>query len=150
MTNAATTRPLKSHSLAVRLEELAGRMNEALHGTFSPNQVSGCREAIQDLRAEAESQGVIGRFSALERISLLTEVWECLATYPQSGADEVGHFCANALIQLARCEEQEKVGDEGIVDWILDQSSAMWGEYLALLESQGADHDLRHLRTRSG
>ncbi len=80
-----------------------------------------------------------GRARALGRIALLTEVWECLATDPESRSDEVGFFCAKALTQLARSEEPGDDGKDGIVDWILEHSSATWGEYLDLLESQDRD-----------
>ena len=85
---------------------------------------------------------MVGRSSALGRIGLLTEVWECLATDPENQADEVGFFCAKALTQLARGDEPGDDGADGIVDWILDHSSSTWGEYLALLEGQErADED---------
>jgi chemotaxis protein histidine kinase CheA/ActR/RegA family two-component response regulator len=138
MTSAATTPPLNPVSVAERLEELAGRIGGVLGGTSSLNQLSGIREAIQDLRSEAESKGAISSSRALERIGLLTEVWECLATDPQERADEVGLFCAKALTQLAQCEE----GDDCTVDWVLDQSTATWGQYIALLESPDADDEV--------
>src|SRR5271165_5897092 len=139
MTNAATTRSLQPASLGDRLEELAGRFGLALAGTLPLSQLADIREAIQDLRTEAENRGMVGRSSALGRIGLLTEVWECLASDPENRADEVGFFCAKALTQLTRCEEPSDNGDDGIVDWILDQSSSMWGEYLALLEGQAEE-----------
>lgn len=142
MTNAATTRSLQPASLGDRLEELAGRFGLALAGTLPLSQLADIREAIQDLRTEAENRGMVGRSSALGRIGLLTEVWECLATDPENQADEVGFFCAKALSQLARSDEPGDNGDDGIVDWILDHSSSTWGEYLALLEGQErADED---------
>src|SRR5271157_5495351 len=136
MTNAATTRSLQPASLGDRLEELAGRFGLALAGTLPLSQLADIREAIQDLRTEAENRGMVGRSSALGRIGLLTEVWECLATDPENRADEVGFFCAKALSQLARSNEPGDNGDDGIVDWILEHSSSTWGDYLALLEGQ--------------
>ncbi|MBV8309483.1 MAG: response regulator [Planctomycetaceae bacterium] len=142
MTNAATTRSLKPVSLADRLDELAGRFGLALAGTLPLSQLPDIREAIQDLRTEAENRGMLGRSRALGRIGLLTEVWECLATDPENRADEVGFFCAKALTQLARSDEPGDGGNDGIVDWILDHSTSTWGEYLALLEGQeGEDED---------
>ena len=142
MTNAAATRSLKPVSLADRLDELAGRFGLALAGTLPLSQLPDVREAIQDLRTEAENRGMVGRSCALGRIGLLTEVWECLATDPENRADEVGFFCAQALTQLARSDEPGDDGDDGIVDWILDHSTSTWGEYLALLEGQeGEDED---------
>ncbi len=141
MTNAATTRSLKPVSLADRLDELAGRFGLALAGTLPLSQLADIREAIRDLRTEAENRGMVGRSRALGRIGLLTEVWECLATDPENRADEVGCFCAQALTQLARSDEPGD-GNNGIVDWILDHSTSTWGEYLALLEGQeGEDED---------
>ena len=96
MTNAATTRSLKPVSLAGRLDELAGRFGLALAGTLPLSQLPDIREAIQDLRTEAENRGMVGRSRALGRIGLLTEVWECLATDPENRADEVGFFCAQS------------------------------------------------------
>ena len=142
MTNAADTRSLKPVSLADRLDELAGRFGLALAGTLPLSQLPDIREAIQDLRTEAENRGMVGRSCALGRIGLLTEVWECLATDPENQADEVGFFCVKALTQLARGDEPGDDGDDGIVDWILDHSTSTWGEYLALLEGQeGEDED---------
>src|SRR5271165_1291616 len=142
MTNAATTRSLKPVSLADRLDELAGRFGLALAGTLPLSQLPDIREAIQDLRTEAENRGMLGRSRALGRIGLLTEVWECLATDPENRGDEVGFFCAKALTQLARSDEPGDGGNDGIVDWILDHSTSTWGEYLALLEGQeGEDED---------
>ena len=80
-----------------------------------------------------------GKRRALGRIALLTEVWECLATDPESRSDEVGFFCAKAMTQLARSEGPGDNGKDGIVDWILEHSSSTWGEYLALLEGQDRD-----------
>src|SRR5271157_1115906 len=141
MTNAATTRSLEPASLGDRLEQLAGRFGLAPAGTFPLSQLADIREAIQDLRTEAENRGMAGRSRALGRIGLLTEVWECLATDPENRADEVGFFCAQALTQLARSDEPGD-GNNGIVDWILDHSTSTWGEYLALLEGQeGEDED---------
>src|SRR5208282_20174 len=141
MTNTATTRSLKPVSLADRLDELAGRFGLALAGTLPLSQLPDIREAIQDLRTEAENRGMVGRSRALGRIGLLTEVWECLVTDPENRADEVGFFCAQALTQLARSDEPGDDGDDGIVDWILDHSTSTWGEYLALLEGQEGDED---------
>src|SRR5271157_3779181 len=142
MTNAAATRSLQPASLGDRLEELAGRLGLALAGTLPLSQLADIREAIQDLRTEAENRGMDRRSTALRRIGLLTEVWECLATDPEARADEVGFFCAKALSQLARSDEPGDNGDDGIVDWILDHSSSTWGEYLVLLEGQErADED---------
>ena len=67
----------------------------------------------------------------------MTEVWECLSAGEQSLADEIGLFCVKALSQLGRGERTGS-GDD-IADAILEQSSASWGDYLALLESQGED-----------
>ena len=61
MTNAATTRSLKPVSLADRLDELAGRFGLALAGTLPLSQLPDIREAIQDLRTEAENRGMLGR-----------------------------------------------------------------------------------------
>ncbi len=119
MTDAATTRSLRPASLGVRLEELSGRFGLALAGTPPPSQLGDIREAIQDLRTEAENRGMVGRSTALGRIGLLTEVWECLGTDPENRADEVGFFCVKALSQLARSDEPGDNGDDGIVDWIL-------------------------------
>ncbi len=142
MTNAAATRSLQPASLGDRLEELAGRFGLALAGTPPPSQLADIREAIEDLRADAENRGMVGRSAALGRIGLLTEVWECLAGDPESRADEVGFFCAKALSQLARSNEPGDNGHDGIVDWILEHSSSTWGDYLALLEGQErADED---------
>jgi HPt (histidine-containing phosphotransfer) domain-containing protein len=142
MTTAATTRSLQPASQGDRLEELAGRFGLALAGTLPLSQLADIREAIQVLRTEAENRGMVGRSSALGRVGLLTEVWECLGTDPENRADEVGFFCAKALSQLARSDEPGDNGDDGIVDWILDHSSSTWGEYLALLEGQErADED---------
>ncbi|HMF38836.1 MAG TPA: Hpt domain-containing protein, partial [Isosphaeraceae bacterium] len=142
MTNAATTRSLEPASLGDRLEQLAGQFGLALAGSLPLSQLADIREAIQDLRTEAENRGMAGRSRALGRIGLLTEVWECLAIDPENRADEVGFFCAQALSQLARSDEPGGNGDDGIVDWILDHSSSTWGEYLALLEGQErADED---------
>jgi hypothetical protein len=99
MTKAATPRSLKPVSLADRLDELAGRFGLALAGTLPLSQLPDIREAIQELRTEAENRGMVGRSRALGRIGLLTEVWECLATDPENRADEVGFFCAQALPQ---------------------------------------------------
>ena len=63
MTNAATTRSLKPVSLADRLDELAGRFGLVLAGTLPLSQLPDIREAIQDLRTEAENRGMVGRSS---------------------------------------------------------------------------------------
>ncbi len=136
MTEASSPQFLKPGSLADRLEELARRFGDALSGNLPLDQLAGIRQAIEELRKASESRGMAGRSSALRRVGLLTEVWECLAADPESRPDDVGFFCAKALSQLARSEDLGDNGDDGIVDWILEHSSTTWGEYLALLEGQ--------------
>ena len=132
----AVTLSLQTGSLADPLEELAGRFGEALAGKLAPDRLTGLRETIRILQAEAANRAKVGCSSALGRVGMLTEVWECLATDPGSQADEVGFFCAKALSQLARSERQGDGGNDGIVDWVLEHSSSTWGEYVNLLESE--------------
>jgi chemotaxis protein histidine kinase CheA/CheY-like chemotaxis protein len=124
-----------------RFDELATNLQFALSSDVASQSLMKVRSLIEDLRVELEGVGLARRSRAIARIGALTEVWECLSGSPNPAADEVGFFCVKAVSQLARSEGVPGANDE-LADWILDQSSSSWSDYLELIENQDANEPL--------
>jgi chemotaxis protein histidine kinase CheA len=120
-------------SLADRLLALAEIMPAMAEAGAPPERLAEARAGIQELRVELEDLGRPREAQALERIGLLTEVWECLAAEGAASACELALFCMKSATQLARCAGPDG-GAETVADWILEESSSSWGDYLGLLE----------------
>lgn len=70
--------------------------------------------------------------AATGRLLLMAEVWECLADDHGAEATSPARFFAEALDRLVRALPSREHGPA--TAWILDESAAGWGEYLALLD----------------
>jgi chemotaxis protein histidine kinase CheA/ActR/RegA family two-component response regulator len=117
-----------------RLEALAEHWQEVLAAPSQPSSAAVLRRELLDLRAEI---GLDSLARVVDRLAALTEVWECLLADAPESADEVGIFCARSLAEIGRAERSG--GSETIQELVLEQSSASWGEYLALLEPSGPE-----------
>jgi chemotaxis protein histidine kinase CheA len=134
MNEAHSTRPAGPVSLADRLLALAKLIPAAPDQRDRSAGLSESKRQIEALKTELEDLGLPRASSALVRLGVLTEVWECLVADGAVSAGEVGHFCVEAVRRLARCGEPGADHEE-TADRILEQSSSSWGDYLALLES---------------
>ncbi|HEV3164826.1 MAG TPA: response regulator [Isosphaeraceae bacterium] len=117
------------------LEQFAGRLDHLGRGLDSsqPDALAPAREELGRLQAEAEAWGSLRLAEALQRLSLMIEVWECLAGEDPESAAEVGSFCqrvANDLSQRLR-----DGGNDEHVAWVVRESAERWGAYLGLLGS---------------
>ena len=92
------------------------------------------RERIVELRGELEQRGLGLVARAVQRLGVLTDLWECLAADQADSAGQLGLFCIRAATRLARAEPAGPEGDD-VARWVLEQSSSSWGEYLSLIES---------------
>jgi chemotaxis protein histidine kinase CheA len=119
-------------SLEDRLLALAERMAAMVEAVAQPEKLEEARGLIRELRVELEDVGRRHEALAIERLGLLTEVWECLAAEGAASSGELALFCMKAATQLSRCAGPG--GAEAVADWIFEQSSSSWGDYLGLLE----------------
>ena len=62
------------------------------------------RERIVELRGELEQRGLGLIARAVQRLGVLTDLWECLAADQADSAGELGLFCIRAATRLARAE----------------------------------------------
>ncbi|MDR3632950.1 MAG: response regulator, partial [Isosphaeraceae bacterium] len=84
--------------------------------------------ARKEAALEAEVLGCEALVPPLRRVAILTEVSECLALEGSEEAASVTSFCLEALGRLAAAGTAEEAA------WVIDQSSARWGDYLELLD----------------
>ena len=129
-------------SMADRLATLAGLWPNAAHGREHPHpraELDAFRDGLADLALFAEAGHQDGFARALRRITLLSEIWECLECEPDrtDAAAEVANFCQTAIEQLA-CDHRTGGGDLGICDEIIRQSDSHWSDYLSPLDSISA------------
>lgn len=115
--------------LQARIRELRKSLREAVGTEGCTASVRLSFEAIQ---AEAFRQGQTELADALQRLGLMTEVWECLAAEGPETAQSVADFCDHAFDYLLRAGEESEPDLD--VAWILQDSADRWGEYLALLD----------------
>ena len=64
---------------AVRLGDLRGRISAAPAALEASSALSEARPALGALQSESEGWGRSDLAAALRRLSLMTDVWECLA-----------------------------------------------------------------------
>jgi chemosensory pili system protein ChpA (sensor histidine kinase/response regulator) len=124
-----------SNTLAGRLDDLRGWLSEAAAG--APGSMASLRQPFEMLQAEAFRLARSGLAEVLERLALLTEVWEGLVGEATESAAEVATFCDRALEHLAH--NVRSAGSEDDTMWILVESTDRWGEYLALLDPGSLD-----------
>jgi chemosensory pili system protein ChpA (sensor histidine kinase/response regulator) len=120
-----------SDALGGRFEELRVLLSEVTRG--SAVDMVSIREPMIATQLEAFRLGRSDLADALQRLVLMTEVWECLAGEGPEVASEVAAFCDRALSFLAQSVGGEE--SESNVAWINDESGERWGEYLALLDA---------------
>jgi chemotaxis protein histidine kinase CheA len=114
-----------------RLHDLHARLVEQV-----ANQgvdFAAIRSSLEGLQGEAEAYGRPGLAAALRRLSLLSEVGECLAAEGHGDARAIGGFFAEAFEALAR-DAQGDGNDELTSIWVIDESSGRWNHYVGLLE----------------
>jgi chemotaxis protein histidine kinase CheA len=90
--------------------------------------LAAIRAELESLRREAEGTTLA---DALERLLLVTEVWECLADERPESAGEAATFLIGACGRLAANPED--------TSGILRESSACWSDYLGLIDPPDAD-----------
>jgi chemotaxis protein histidine kinase CheA/CheY-like chemotaxis protein len=116
-----------------RLSRLRDRLRDVV-----PDQPAGLAALRADVEAERAGAVAIGRRTlarALERLALMTEVWDCLASEAPESAREAASFCIRVLDRLADSEGIDPGADE--LSWIFEESSARWSDYLALIDPGG-------------
>ena len=129
-------------SIADRLATLAGHWPNAAHGREHPYpraELDTFRDGLTDIALIAEAGLQDGVARALRRITLLSEIWECLECEPDrtDAAAEVADFCRTAIEQLV-CDHRTGGGDLGICDEIIRQSDTRWSDYLSPLDTFSA------------
>jgi chemotaxis protein histidine kinase CheA len=135
-------------SQADRLATLAGFWQESPKGKKQPTPREGpdaLRNGLNEVALEAETSDQGHLASALRRVALLSEVWECLECEPEhsGAAAEVAGFCLTAIERLASAiRTQSSSGETEISDEILRQSDERWGDYFSPVDSTSAGHDL--------
>lgn len=128
---ASASRAARAH-LAGELEALRQRLESSAP---AEEGLAAIRSEIGALRAEAHLWAHHELGGALQRLSLVTEVWECVAADDPAVALEVGSFCQEALGRLAAATEADALAEPAA--WLLHESSARWGAYLGLLGQDG-------------
>src|SRR4051812_35133426 len=86
--------------------ERLGRAGERLR-PLSPERPEGMTEIRDELLAIQDEAAELGRATLarnLERLALMTEVWECLAAELPESAREAAAFCVRAVEHLAATE----------------------------------------------
>jgi len=117
--------------LAGHLDDLRGQLD--LVSPEKPGELSSLRLSVEELQCEVEGWPCGSIISALGRLVLLTEVWECLVAQDPAASTEVGDFFRRVLEQLAQ-NAREGDGTED-VEWVMQESTDRWGSYLRLLGS---------------
>ena len=125
-------------ALAERLEALADGWLDLATATagrpISSGELDAVRNGLNALAEEAEAEDCESWARAVQRIALLSEVWECLRSEPGQdvGATEVAEFCLGAMRHLARDERAgNPSGDAGLGEGILRESDRRWSDYLS-------------------
>ncbi len=91
------------------------------------------RLGLATLQGESEDLGLSRRAEAFRRLSLMTDVWECLAEDAPLKAREIADFCTEAFEALVDAESQ---GDDDTAARLLRESSTRWGDYLRLIDPE--------------
>ena len=103
-----------------------------LQSTPGRSDLEAQRLALATHEAEAEEHGLPWLAAAFYRLALMHEVGECLVDSSPEAAAEVAGFNALAYDRLTSvADEHER---EQAAAWVGSESSARWGEYLALLD----------------
>jgi chemotaxis protein histidine kinase CheA/ActR/RegA family two-component response regulator len=126
--------PSATDGLAERLDRLSHHFQELVRSPARPDSLAGLRTSLDALRREAERRGREELTRVLDRLALLLEVWECLATTRLESAAEVVTFCARAVKHLAGIAAEPPEENRDTASWILQESSARWNDYLSLLD----------------
>ncbi len=129
-----TIRPLPD-GVAERLNRLRCRLAEI--DSDRPDGLLELRGELEALQGETEGEGRQGLASALLRLLLMTEVWECLAAECPESAHAAASFCVRALEHIASAASNE--ADSHDLSWILEESSACWSDYLGLIDPRGTE-----------
>jgi hypothetical protein len=131
-------------SLADRLETLAGFWQDAPQGKETrptpPAQFDILRDGLNAIALEADAADQGGLARALQRIALLSEVWECLQSEPDQAeaTAQLADFCKSAIEHLVRDQRTGSSGDLGTCDGILCQSDERWRDYLSAVDPASA------------
>jgi chemosensory pili system protein ChpA (sensor histidine kinase/response regulator) len=128
---------LPRNALARRLEDLGGRLPQP--ASSPPDERDAFRRELEALQSEAEGLAQPNLAEALGRLTLLTEVGQCLAEDRPDAADEVAAFCLAALDRLAASLREDPGSDTEGPAVILRESAARWGDYLGLLDDMGIE-----------
>lgn len=86
------------------------------------------REAIEPIAPEADPATA----DALGRLVLMAEVWDCLGAEGPEAVSPLPGFFEQALDRL--CSGLRRGEPAGASAWILRESEARWGDYLALID----------------
>jgi chemotaxis protein histidine kinase CheA len=130
--------------VADRLAALAARWQNAPQGESypdSPAELDSLRDELNALAREAEATDQDSLAQALRRLSLLSEVWECLQREPDQAesAAELADFCLRGIKRLV---SDPRIGSRGrdlaICDEIVRRSDERWSDYLSPIVSAGA------------
>src|SRR3954463_1334109 len=100
-----TTVGSSTDGVAERLDRLRRRLPE--FATDRPDRFSELRGELEALRGETEAEGRQGLASALKRLVLVTEVWECLAAERPESAHTAASFCVRAIEHIALAANDE-------------------------------------------
>jgi chemotaxis protein histidine kinase CheA/ActR/RegA family two-component response regulator len=131
---APSTGSAKSPAVAGRLSRLGARISQIDPGC--PHGFETLRNELEGLKGEAQAAGRDDLAIPLERLVLLSEVWECLASEEPGSAGPAAAFCVRALEHLASAAGQEREALN--TSWILEESAASWSDYLRLIDPQSA------------
>lgn len=111
-----------------------------------PNvELDALRDGLNALAEEAECGTSDELASALRRIALLSEVWECLQFEPDrpETGDGIVTFCLDAMQRFAGYSWHGAAsGGDGVGEWVLRQSDERWGHYLSPLDPTNAGPSL--------
>jgi chemosensory pili system protein ChpA (sensor histidine kinase/response regulator) len=110
------------------LEDLRGRLEG--HDPPPEGWLGALRAALGPWLDPADDAG--GRGEAARRLVVMADVAECLAAEGEAASAGLSRFFAEALDRLS--EAARLGGLDAATAWILRESAASWGEYLALLD----------------
>jgi chemotaxis protein histidine kinase CheA/CheY-like chemotaxis protein len=129
------TSPATDPGLSDRLAVLAHDWEDVRDGV-SGQDSARWRGALEALAEDLATADRAAAASALRRLALLSEVWECLRSHPEraTAAGEVASFCTNALLALTIDRRAASRDSAEPAEWILQQSDERWNDYLALLD----------------
>jgi chemotaxis protein histidine kinase CheA/ActR/RegA family two-component response regulator len=119
--------------VAERLDRLRCRLLKI--DTRCPEGLMELRGELEALQSEAEGEDRPGLASALRRLAMMTEVWECLAAERAESAQAAASFCVRALEHIASAAGADGVSHD--LSWIFQESSACWSVYLGLIDPSG-------------